>query len=197
MKHLHYNLSYYLALIENAEDQHKFEALYHRYRKQMYYLAKRYLNDNFLAEDAVHEAFCHIARNMDKFHDKTVDGSERFIMKITRNATIDVYRKRKQYLDREVYDDDDDENPNSFIERVAPTVEMDEESEFENEELLKAFEALSEDAKYVLKLKFDEGFDNREISEITGFSVAKIEKLICRSKKTLRCQMSNCSRGDN
>ena len=102
MQPIRYTLSYYLALIDNAEDQNKFEYLYNHYQKQMYYTAKRILNDAFIAEDAVHEAFVKIARNMNKIDDETSDRTRAFVMIVTENAAKDVYRKRKQYFEKEL-----------------------------------------------------------------------------------------------
>ncbi len=60
---------------------------------------------------------------------------------------------------------------------------------------------LSDDAHDVVLLKYALGYDNREISEITGFSVAKIEKLLSRSKKKLQEKLAkkvvSVTEGDN
>ncbi len=188
MRHLSYSLQYYLALIDNEADQLKFEELYHKYKKRMYYTAKNYLHDEFLAEDAVHEAFCKIARNMDKLHGKTDTEVEGFVMLVTKHAATDAYRKRKLYFEREVYEDncDADSDTNSFLERNAPAVEMPDVLEFDGSNMGRAILSLRDEAKYVFLLKYFCGYDNREISEITGFTVTKIEKLLSRSKKKLR-----------
>lgn len=39
--------------------------------------------------------------------------------------------------------------------------------------------------KNVLLLKYADGYNNREISELLHYSVAKVEKLISRGKKQL------------
>ncbi len=202
MKQLYYNLSYYLAMIDNTEDQKKFEKLYYAYKNRMFHKAKSILNDEFLAEDAVHEAFCKIARNMDKLYGKTENEIKGFVLLVTKQAVIDVYRKRKKYFEREVYADNEDEkNTNSFMERCAPAVEMEDIPEFESSEVGKAIRVLSDDAHDVVLLKYALGYDNREISEITGFSVAKIEKLLSRSKKKLQEKLAkkvvSVTEGDN
>lgn len=38
-------------------DQNAFRKLYDRYHEQLYFLAKRYLKDQYLAEDAVQDLF--------------------------------------------------------------------------------------------------------------------------------------------
>ena len=186
MQPIRYTLSYYLALIDNAEDQNKFEYLYNHYQKQMYYTAKRILNDAFIAEDAVHEAFVKIARNMNKIDDMESNETRSFVMIVTKRAAIDVYRKRNQYFDREVYETiTDDGEISNIIEECAATVDIPEFSDFHGSEVGKALLTLSHDAHDVILLRYVLGYDNREISEITGFSVSKIEKLLSRGKKKL------------
>ena len=46
-----------------------FVVIYEKYRYLMMKVAHDVLKDNFLAEDAVHEAFIKIAHNMQNIHD--------------------------------------------------------------------------------------------------------------------------------
>ena len=41
-------------MIDKPEDKNKFEQLYMKYRRQMFYIANQILKDEYLAEDAVH-----------------------------------------------------------------------------------------------------------------------------------------------
>ncbi|MGB9680546.1 MAG: RNA polymerase sigma factor [Thermoanaerobacteraceae bacterium] len=59
-------LPIYLAMLDGEEDKNKFELLYVTYRKLMFYVANRILNDERLAEDAVHQTFLKILENFDK-----------------------------------------------------------------------------------------------------------------------------------
>ena len=59
-------LSIYLALIDTQEDQTLFEEIYYQYRNQMYYVSHKILNDDYLAEDALQDAFIGIA--MHRYH---------------------------------------------------------------------------------------------------------------------------------
>lgn len=47
----------YLSMLNGQEDKNKFELLYEKYRKLMFYIANNILNDEYLAEDAVHQTF--------------------------------------------------------------------------------------------------------------------------------------------
>lgn len=57
-------LLFYMSLIDNDDDRTKFEILYNKYRKRMVYTAYSVLGNNEDAEDAVHDTFIKIARNM-------------------------------------------------------------------------------------------------------------------------------------
>lgn len=59
-------LQIYLSMIDTEDEQIKFELLYKKYRKLMHWIAKGILNDDSLAEDAVHEAFLRILKNFHK-----------------------------------------------------------------------------------------------------------------------------------
>lgn len=56
----------YLMMIDAEEDKQKFAILYETYRHLMMKVALNVLKDTFLAEDAVHESFIKIAKNMEK-----------------------------------------------------------------------------------------------------------------------------------
>ncbi|OJT86126.1 RNA polymerase subunit sigma-24, partial [Clostridioides difficile] len=47
----------YLAIIDSKEERIKFEEIYIKYKKLMFYVANQILKDDVLAEDAVHSSF--------------------------------------------------------------------------------------------------------------------------------------------
>ena len=197
MKWIRYTLAYYLALIDSEEDQSKFEYLYHQYQKPMFYKAKEILRDDFLAEDAVHDAFCKIARNMDKVGDVKSGDTKSLVMIVTRRAAIDASRKRKPYFEKEVYEpESEDDEHHNFLESCGAVEEMPEMTDFRGSEVGKALLKLPDDYHEVLRLRYVLGYDNREISEITGFTVSKIEKNLSRGNKKLADLLSAKERGD-
>ena len=90
--------SVYLALIDNEQDQLKFN-LYNQYRKQMLSLAQSILHNTFDAEDAVHEAFLGIARNMpsvNKIANET--DIKNYLLKSAKNASLNILSKKKEAI---------------------------------------------------------------------------------------------------
>ena len=61
----------YMALIDESENQSKFEEIYNTYKGLMFYVANKILNNEADSEDAVHNAFITIAENIKKV-DKAV-----------------------------------------------------------------------------------------------------------------------------
>ena len=59
-------MSFHLSIIDTEEDKTKFEVIYEKYHKLMFYVANQILKDNYLAEDAVHDSFVKFIENLDK-----------------------------------------------------------------------------------------------------------------------------------
>lgn len=57
-------IAMYMSFIDSEDDREKFEIIYHEYRKRMVSVAYSILHNNEDAEDAVHETFIRIAKNM-------------------------------------------------------------------------------------------------------------------------------------
>lgn len=85
----------YLALIDSEEDKIKFQEIYESYRKQMWYTAKEILQDNHLAEDAVHDAFLGIAKNFSKIKSFNEQIMRAYIITSVRNAALKYIKKNK------------------------------------------------------------------------------------------------------
>ena len=55
----------YLTIIDSKEGQQKFEFIYNRYKKLMFYIANKILGDTRDSEDTVHDAFLKIIEIID------------------------------------------------------------------------------------------------------------------------------------
>ena len=82
-------------MLNGQEDKNKFELLYEKYRKLMFYIANNILNDEYLAEDAVHQTFIKI-KNLDKIDDVSCHKTKSFIVIMVRNTAINMYNRRKR-----------------------------------------------------------------------------------------------------
>lgn len=101
----------YLSLIDSEEDKSKFEQLYLSYRHVMHYVAKGILKNHHIAEDAVHEAFILIAKNIYKISDVSCPQTKGFVVIVVRNVSLTMLSKEKTVLYTELDESFvDDEN---------------------------------------------------------------------------------------
>lgn len=85
----------FLALLDSPEEQEKFKEIYDHYRHFMWYVANQKLQDAYLAEDAVQEAFLALTRHLDRVEDVHSPGTKRFLATIVRSKAVDILRKAK------------------------------------------------------------------------------------------------------
>ena len=90
-----------LMMIDTPEEKRKFTVLYEKYKFLMQKIAMDVLQDPYLAEDAVHNAFINLAKNIDNVGETDSTPTKRYLITITKNAAIDIYRKRKRQMSRE------------------------------------------------------------------------------------------------
>lgn len=145
----------YLMMIDAEEDKQKFAILYETYRHLMMKVALNVLKDTFLAEDAVHEAFIKIAKNMEKIGEIDATATKRYLLTITKNATIDIYRKRNHQFQREIYVDDG---------------------------ILDILRCLPVKYRDVFLLKYSGNMDNDEIAKVLNITEGTIRQRLSRGK---------------
>lgn len=110
-------LLFFTLLIEEDEDKIRFEKIYTKYKKKMWYAANSVLSDSYLAEDAVHNAFIGIAKNIKRISDPESPKTLSYVITASKNAAIDLLRKRKGLNEvniDELYDISDKESSSFY-----------------------------------------------------------------------------------
>ncbi len=164
----------YLAVIESEIEKRKFERLYHGYKQTMYYVAMRVIKDNYVAEDIVHQAFLRIVKQLDKIDESNCHKTRSFLVVITEHIAIDYYRKRKR------------ENNVSFDE--AEYYIYDEDFSLtatDSNEIISYIEKLPLNYVTVMKLKYSQGYNDKEIASILHISEDNVRQRISRAKRKL------------
>ncbi|WP_041314013.1 RNA polymerase sigma factor [Heliomicrobium modesticaldum] len=166
-------LPIYLAMLDGDDEKSKFESLYLTYRKLMFHVANGILNDEGLAEDAVHQAFLKILENFDKVGEISCHKTRNYVVIIVRNVAINMYNSRKRYSAVP-------------IEEAVFCAAGDLPEQTENlDSLTKAVLKLPVIYKDALKLKYVQEFSNAEIAEMLGISEAAVRKRLERARRML------------
>ena len=159
----------YLQTIDDPIDKVKFEQLYLRYQAFMYHIAYHILQNKQDAEDAVHNAFLSIAKDIEKIVDPISRRTQGYIFIIMERKAIDLYRERKRKESDELIEDK--------IGILYPPPD--------NHDLVWCITQLPPRYRQMIFLKYSHGYTVKEIAEILGISHAAASKLDQRAKKKL------------
>lgn len=159
----------FTQMIETPEEKDKFEGLYLQYRDLMFYIANQILQNERDAEDVVHAAFVSVAENIEKFSSPDSPKAKGYIVTITENKAIDLYRQKKR----------------------RPKIQLLEETaglavSYEGTHAIThCFSRLPARQKDILMLKYRYGYTAREISKMLNISEANANKRLQRAKEKL------------
>jgi len=168
-------LNLYLTLINTTDDKKKFENLYYEYRTLMKYIANGILKDEYLAEDAVHEAFLKLTRYLNKIDDIKCPRTKTFIVIIIRSVSLDILKKEKRIKTTD-------------IEEISniPAVTNDFLENIEVEELVSKIKSLPDTYRDILELKAYYNLSDKEIADILKISLSAARKRLQRARAALK-----------
>ena len=169
-------------------DARAFEILVRRHQQRILNLIYRSIGDRIQAEDLAQEVFLRVWRSAEEYEPKSKFTT--WVYRISINLCLDALKKtqrRQPFADLYAGGDnlsENDEALNGY--NCAPSPE---ELLIDAEESGRIFAALqclpTNQRLAVVLTKFD-GLSYDEISRILGCSVAAVESLMARAKKTLR-----------
>ena len=76
--------------------KNQIEKVFTLYERKMYHIANAILRDPYAAEDAVIDACIKLMNSGLTIEDPDTDGTKQLIIRITRQAAIDLYRKKQR-----------------------------------------------------------------------------------------------------
>ena len=161
----------YLSTIESPEEKIKFEELYDKYRGFMLKIASSILRGEQDAEDAVHNAFMSLAKNMKLVPELDSLKLRGFLYIVTENKAIDILRERKR---RDLEEPLDENQP-----LYTPVDD-------EEQDLAWCISQMPPRYQEVILLKYSHGYTTREIASILGISFDAASKLNQRAKARLK-----------
>ena len=167
----------YLNLIDTEEQKSKFEQIYNNYKHTMFYVAKSILKDDYLSEDAVHNAFISIAKSMDNINEVGSNRTKGYIVVIVRNISLNMLKKQN----KDVAIDELEENikdDNSLEDEVLSKLSVD--------SIIEEITSLPMIYKDVLYLSYVEDLPTQEISRLINISNEAVKKRLQRGRKILQ-----------
>lgn len=159
----------YLQMIDTPEEKNKFEQIYLTYQSLMFWVANEILHNTYDAEDAVHQAFISIAKNMGNISEPVCPKTKSYIVTIVENKAIDIYRKKKKGMEVELK-----EEISGFAVEYHGSNGL-------TECILK----LPAPYREVILLKYYQGYEVHEIARLLGISGANAAKRLQRAKQKL------------
>ncbi len=152
------------------------DCLYRLYEQRMFRWAYEILRDEYLAEDAVHEAFLRLIRRRDKIRDPASPEVRSYVYKTQRSAALDLYRRRKRHRDNCL--DFDEEADKGYFE--------DYDSAGGEKNTLALMGELPEKYAAVMRCLFWDGLSIRETAAVLMLSEACVRKRCERARVMLR-----------
>jgi RNA polymerase sigma-70 factor (family 1) len=155
-----------LVKLVRLGDQHAFEEIYHRYHRQLYFMAMKYLKCKNLAEDAVQDIFVKFWQKRDQLDpEKSVKALLFISMK---NHVLNMIRNRKNKIisDLEFFEEQYETSENVFNEVISADYEQ---------ILHRGLAELPERKKKVFELKTINGFSNSEVAELLMISINTVK----------------------
>jgi len=163
----------YLSMIETTEERDMFEKVFLKYRYLMLHVAKKILQNHHDAEDAVHEAFIAVIKNIEKFSDVESPKTRSLIVLIVERKAIDILRKKQK------------ENLLEINEAILG-IEMPVPGDLGVADALVRLPAYHRE---VLLMRYDNGLTNREIAKLLNITESGVRKLLGRAKRELRAEL--------
>ena len=158
--------------------------LYNKYCEGMYFVARRFMNDSFEAEDAMQEAFINAFEKLHQFTGEVTFGA--WIKRIVINKCLDKLKAKKL-------------ETIALNEHTIGTVEEEENWSVDDgvgvEQVKMKMKELPEKYKYPLMLYLLEGYDHEEIAEILGITKVASRTLVHRGKKKLQEALKDLRHG--
>lgn len=170
-------LSICLALLENPQDNRRFEEFYNKFNGMIFMIAKEHLRTREAAEDCMQGIFIHFAKDIHNIKQDFNDKSFRsYVRVISKCIAIDMYRKEKKYIENVA-----DADLTEFYD-----LSSDEFDDCEMMTLKQAIGAMPESYKYVFILKYCFQYSGAQISAKTGISETSVRQKCMLGKRFVK-----------
>lgn len=168
-----------VALVVDG-DGSALEALYGRYGRVSYALARRILADEVLAQDVVQEVFLTVWRDAGRF-DATRGGFSTWLLTMTHHKSVDSVRREENLRKRRA-----PAEALEFTESDAPGVDDEAWLSFRRDQVRAALGDLPDPQREALALAYFGGYTQREIAKITETPLGTVKTRMLTGMKRMR-----------
>ena len=168
----------YLNMLETDVDRAKMTQIYERYEGLVFYIAKDFLKNIQDAEDATHDAFLRIVKNISCVEDISSHKTKGFVVIVIENVCKNYLKKKKraevisfEQVEYEITTDEDVEK--SVIENMTA------------ENLRKRIDELEPIHQQALILRYSKQLSYDEMSKILGIKQSAVRKRVQRARDIL------------
>lgn len=170
----------FATLKESEEGVNKLKEIYIKYKKLMYYIAIDILKDAHESEDAVQNSIIKLVNYIDRIDDINSNKTKHLIVTIVKNASIDIYRKKKK-----TFPSDIDKFSNLIESEDIPLDDLVIKLG-EAQKLSKKIAELKNEYADILTLRYYHEFNNKEIANILNITNGNVRIKLYRARKALK-----------
>lgn len=167
-----------------AHDEHALELLYDRYEKLLFSFSFRMTKNKFLAEEIVQDVFTKIWSKQRNF-DESKGKFSSWLLTVTRNATIDMLRKKKETS----YELDE----RDALHDSSPSTEEQVEWKERREQVRAAVGQLTNEQKEIIELFYFKGMSQSKIAETRDIPLGTVKGRVRLALKHLRGKLSDAN----
>jgi RNA polymerase sigma factor, sigma-70 family len=174
----------FIASIEDNQERTFMERLFEKHNSRMINIARKILNDNIDAEDAIQEAFIRIYKNIEKFLTLNENDLCLLLSIYSKNEALRLLKNRSKHSNISLNYDDDNGNydiPDDSLNLDDMIIKK----EYYNT-ITSYINNLPETQRHVIILRYKYNMNEREIADIVGTTDDAISARIRRAKDSLR-----------
>lgn len=159
--------------------EREFQTIYEEYYETVYMTVHNVLKERTLVHDGIQETFIKIYRHLEKI--KGLENKKAWIVTISKNTALDLYRKQKK---RNEYNVEDVYIRNE--ERNASHIEENHEIEEENRWFMEKMKKLKKEDREIIELKYFQGLSEKEIAKAMDIKEGTVKSRLYRAKEKLK-----------
>lgn len=166
-------------MIFNKELEEKYQFIYEKYWRLIFYIANTILEDYELAEDAMQNTLFYLALNFKKIREFDMEDTKvkNYICIVAKHKALDIVRKRKKEKMVNIEEYIPIANFN-MEEKVIQSLEI--------QEILEVIRSFPQIDKELLELYLVYEYRSIEIAKLTGLSYVQTRKRLQRAKEKLK-----------